>query len=76
MFGRGKKKEPEGPVSTRYEVQSYANLKGIVGDARVYAEGLQKLLNEGEDKGWRLVQVTGAGSSGAVMIVWDTLPDS
>jgi phosphoglycolate phosphatase-like HAD superfamily hydrolase len=74
MFRR-KNKEPEGPTSTRYEVQSYASLKGIVMDAQVYADGLKKLLNEGDDKGWRLLQVTGAGSSGAVMVVWDTQPN-
>lgn len=70
----GKKTEAPEEATGRYVVQAFASGKGIV-KPDVYAEGLQEVLNRGDAKGWRLVHMGGAGSSGAMMITWDRQPD-
>ena len=72
-------RKKEAPVEAgetgRFVVQAFASGKGIA-RPDVYAEGLQELLNAGDAKGWKLVYMGGPGSSGAMMITWDTAPTS
>ena len=66
--------DPE-PRSTRYLVQTFPAQEGNA-SVEAYAEGIQRLLNEGEDRGMRLVYIGEAKHVDAAIVVWDTVPSN
>ena len=70
--GQEAEAEPE-PRSTRYLVETVAAADGAAG-VEAYARDVQRLLNEGDGRGSRLVHIGEIGLRDAAIVVWDTAP--
>lgn len=65
MWGH-KQSEPDSPSSTRYKVESFYS----AGKLETFTAGLEKALNSGEDRGWKVAFLT--QHAGTFFIFWDT----
>lgn len=74
MF-RSKRQGHEEARQGRYRVEAITNVKGLLVNPDAYASELQSRLNAGAERGDALVGVYSPGSSGAMLIVWDTLAE-